>query len=436
VVIGGTARVAGKVQDVVVSIFGNAEISGEVGGEVVSVLGSVKALNGAKIAGDVVAVGGTITQAEGAEIDGEKQPFDFLNEEQIAGLKNWLYQCVVKMRPLAPQVGWVWILAGIFFLFYLLVAVLFQRPIAACVDELDRRPATTFLVSIVTMLLLPLIVAMLAATGLGLIVVPFILAAVVLGGIAGKVAILEWLGFKLVRAFGKDLEAKPAFALVIGSLLVCVLYIIPILGIIMFTVLSSWGLGSAVLATLGSFKREQPPRPTQTLEPLPMGMTPGGTVPNGTIPYAAPETGTGSTVAAESPAPTQPPLVMDYNLPKATFWERMGAGLLDLVLVGFLNAIVGGPPLGFILALAYFAGMWAWKRTTVGGIVVGLRVARMDGKPVTFAVALVRALGGAFSMCVLFLGFLWIAWDRDRQGWHDKLAGTIVLRQPRGTPLV
>ena len=80
--------------------------------------------------------------------------------------------------------------------------------------------------------------------------------------------------------------------------------------------------------------------------------------------------------------------------------------------------------------------MWTWKGTTVGGIVLGLKVVRMDGKPVTLAVGLVRALGGAFSIMVIFLGILWIAWDREKQGWHDKLAGTVVLKQPRGTPLV
>ena len=109
----------------------------------------------------------------------------------------------------------------------------------------------------------------------------------------------------------------------------------------------------------------------------------------------------------------------------------MRAGFLDLVLVGVVGAMVGGPPLAFLVWLAYFAGMWTWKGTTVGGIVLGLKVVRMDGKPVTFAVGLVRALGGAFSMMVFFLGILWIAWDREKQGWHDKLAGTVVKRVPQ-----
>ena len=122
--------------------------------------------------------------------------------------------------------------------------------------------------------------------------------------------------------------------------------------------------------------------------------------------------------------------------PKASFWERMGAAFLDVALVGILGGIVHATPLGLLVALAYFAGMWAWKGTTIGGIVLGLKVVRLDGQPVTFVVALVRALAAAFSVFVLFLGFLWIAWDSDKQGWHDKIAGTVVVRLPRGTPLV
>jgi uncharacterized RDD family membrane protein YckC len=65
-----------------------------------------------------------------------------------------------------------------------------------------------------------------------------------------------------------------------------------------------------------------------------------------------------------------------------------------------------------------------------------LKVVRLDGSPLTFAATLVRALAAAFSVVVLFLGFLWIIWDKEKQGWHDRIAGTVVVRLPRGLPLV
>jgi uncharacterized RDD family membrane protein YckC len=136
------------------------------------------------------------------------------------------------------------------------------------------------------------------------------------------------------------------------------------------------------------------------------------------------------------------PDVLAY--PKASLWERLAAGFLDIVLVSILTGVAhksllaffGGPPVWLVVSLAYFAGMWTWKGTTVGGIVLGLKVVRLDGGPLTFVVALVRALAAAFAVIILFLGFLWIAWDADKQGWHDRIAGTVVLRLPRGTPLV
>ena len=125
----------------------------------------------------------------------------------------------------------------------------------------------------------------------------------------------------------------------------------------------------------------------------------------------------------------------------------MGAAFLDLVAVGFitemahiplgfLQAFIGGPPVFFIVALAYFAGLWAWKGTTLGGIVLKLQVVRHDGGPLTFLVALVRGLAAAFSAVVFFLGFFWIGWDRDKQGWHDKIAGTVIVKTPKGMSLI
>jgi uncharacterized RDD family membrane protein YckC len=72
----------------------------------------------------------------------------------------------------------------------------------------------------------------------------------------------------------------------------------------------------------------------------------------------------------------------------------------------------------------------------VGGIVLNLQVVRQDGQPLNFLTAFVRSLAALFSALVFFLGFFWIGWDRDKQGWHDKIAGTVVVRVPKSTSLV
>ena len=115
----------------------------------------------------------------------------------------------------------------------------------------------------------------------------------------------------------------------------------------------------------------------------------------------------------------------------------MGALLIDIVLVGVIVSILNSPDEISIVALAsYGALMWKLKGTTVGGIVCGLKVVRRDGAEINWDTAIVRALGCFLSMVVAGLGFLWIVFDEDRQAWHDKIAGTLVIRTPRPESLV
>jgi uncharacterized RDD family membrane protein YckC len=460
VVIGGSARIHGKVQNAAVAIGGDLDIDGEVGQAAVAVLGNVNARTGAKINGDAVAVGGKVDVADGAKVSRTQQSVQL---PELKWLRSWFRHCVLLLRPLSLEVGWVWVVAGIFLLFYILIAALFPAPVAACANELSRRPATSFLVGMLTLLLIPFVILILAVTGVGLVVVPFILAALFLGTIVGKIGLLEWLGFKVGRQFaGQSLEVKPLLALLIGAALILLLYLIPVLGLLTFTVTRVWGLGAAVMAAFGGLRREMPEKPVppaapsgeptalstfpppapmtaeQSSNPGPVtnpglvsGLEPGRPpAPADNLKEPARAAQTQASVATLAPPPV--PEIVTY--PHAGFWERMGAGFLDVVLVCIAGSMVG--PFAPLVALAYFAGMWTWKQTTIGGIVLGLKVARLDGQPVSFAVALVRGLAAGFSIFVLFLGFLWIAWDKDKQGWHDKIAGTVVLKLPRGTPLV
>jgi uncharacterized RDD family membrane protein YckC len=57
-----------------------------------------------------------------------------------------------------------------------------------------------------------------------------------------------------------------------------------------------------------------------------------------------------------------------------------------------------------------------------------LRVVRIDGKPLEFAESLVRGLTGIVSLAVVGLGFFWMLRDPDRQTWHDRVAGTYVVK--------
>lgn len=84
-----------------------------------------------------------------------------------------------------------------------------------------------------------------------------------------------------------------------------------------------------------------------------------------------------------------------------------------------------------ILNMAYFTYFHGTLGRTPGKRLFGLRVLRPDGLPITPGTAFLRWAGYAVSFLPFLLGFVWVAVDRRKQGWHDKIAGTVVVRERR-----
>jgi uncharacterized RDD family membrane protein YckC len=59
---------------------------------------------------------------------------------------------------------------------------------------------------------------------------------------------------------------------------------------------------------------------------------------------------------------------------------------------------------------------------------MNIKVARTDGASLTIGTGIVRYIGFLLSTVVIFLGVLWVLWDPNKQGWHDKIANTVVVR--------
>lgn len=88
--------------------------------------------------------------------------------------------------------------------------------------------------------------------------------------------------------------------------------------------------------------------------------------------------------------------------------------------------IVAG--LTLLLLVLNFVVLAGTGGQTAGMRILGVYIVRLDGTPFTFKHAAVRHLiGYPLSMAAGFLGFLWMLWDPRQQGWHDKLARTIVV---------
>ena len=129
----------------------------------------------------------------------------------------------------------------------------------------------------------------------------------------------------------------------------------------------------------------------------------------------------------------------------AGFWMRFVAWIIDQICVALglwgifsllrllypatLYQQVSGATTSFILLALYYVILTAVRGQTVGKIALGIRVVGKDGEAPGLGYAVLREVVGKFiSAIALFLGFLWIGCDKEKQGWHDKIAGTRVIK--------
>ena len=128
----------------------------------------------------------------------------------------------------------------------------------------------------------------------------------------------------------------------------------------------------------------------------------------------------------------------EFALEYAGFWVRLGAGVIDFLTLGFMVMIIAylflAPAIwvtsGLVVSVAYFVGFWIWRGQTPGKMALGIKVIRTDSSPVKWQCALCRFLGYIVSALTLFIGFIWVAFDGHKQGLHDKLADTYVVKLP------
>ncbi len=124
------------------------------------------------------------------------------------------------------------------------------------------------------------------------------------------------------------------------------------------------------------------------------------------------------------------------DMPLADLGTRFVALLIDGIILGIVTALLSGGgrnTLGggasFVVGLAY---QWYFltqqNGQTLGKRIMNIRVVKTNGAPLTFADVLVRYIGYYVNSFAIMIGWIWAFFDADRQGWHDKLASTIVIR--------
>jgi uncharacterized RDD family membrane protein YckC len=460
----GSSRVpTGEVGDVVISILGNSYINTRVRGEVVAVLGNVELGPKAVIDGDVVCVLGSFIRDPGAEVNGQINHIGTgVNFDGFEGLHAWIDQCLKYGRPLAfgPNLMWAWWIAIGFLVFYIFVAALFSRTVERCVRTLEERPGYSLLTALLVTLITPLAAVVLLMTVIG---TPALAIFLLIAGMFGKLVMLAWIGSRLTRFGGEGPFARPAMAVLVGGIIVLGLYTIPIVGFLVAKLLSWLGIGVVVYTIILTLKKDRSvpaaavaaafvPNPvTPTAFVSPAVSTPSGTASAGfsgataaTAPTAAPAftpppSPTGEPAGVPPPMLTAAPVIISAaTLHRAGFWIRIAASVLDALVVGVAVKLLPNiiEP-NFLLAYAaYCVVLWGLKGTTIGGIVCNLKVVRLNDQRVDWSTALVRALSGFLSFFAAGIGFIWVAFDDQRQSWHDKIAGTTIVHVPKGVSLV
>ncbi len=131
------------------------------------------------------------------------------------------------------------------------------------------------------------------------------------------------------------------------------------------------------------------------------------------------------------------------------FWARVAASIVDnlliiLVTLPLLYAVYGQQYfvsedmnqgimdilISYVLPAVAVLLFWNYKQATPGKMMFNARIVDADtGEKPSTGQWIIRYLGYIPSMLVFGLGFLWVAWDKRKQGWHDKMAGTVVVYQ-------
>jgi uncharacterized RDD family membrane protein YckC len=141
--------------------------------------------------------------------------------------------------------------------------------------------------------------------------------------------------------------------------------------------------------------------------------------------------------------------MQDQEFEYVGFWPRVGASLIDCIIqllvtfpllfavygwgyFRYTDSLIAGPAdflISWVLPFIAVILFWLYKQATPGKMVVSAHVVdARTGKTISTGQAIGRYLGYFVSMLPLGLGIFWVAFDSRKQGWHDKLAGTVVIR--------
>jgi uncharacterized RDD family membrane protein YckC len=103
---------------------------------------------------------------------------------------------------------------------------------------------------------------------------------------------------------------------------------------------------------------------------------------------------------------------------------------IQAALRDFFGLWIGLIGITWLLHFLYLVIFWSWQGGTIGQLLLGIQVRReADGQRIGIGTSILRYIGYIISIWVFYLGLIWVAFDARKQGWHDKIAGTLVIRR-------
>ena len=137
--------------------------------------------------------------------------------------------------------------------------------------------------------------------------------------------------------------------------------------------------------------------------------------------------------------------VFENEFEPVGFWPRVGAYILDQLILGAAGYLIfGAPPnattfpeiihlmgarmgYSFLISTIYYVGLNGYFGATLGKMVIGARIVRADGSKIGFGIAFLRMLATIVSSLTLGIGYLMVAFREDKRALHDLIVGTRVI---------
>jgi hypothetical protein len=380
----------------------------------VAVASQARFEEGAVVNGDFSSVLSAVEHDKDLQVNGSRYNLDFLPASTATNLGQWLTGTIFFLRPMSPDsfISWFWALSVLGLC--LAIGHFFPKPVAETGAILRGRAPASFLCGLAIVPAAALLCFLLLMTVIGALAIPLVLAAVFALALVGNAVVFQLIGQRIAPQMSNQ-KYPTLIWIALGAIICWVVYCIPVIGFLAGSIVLLAGLGSFTLYLIDRSKNR-----------VPVAQLPAGTP-----------------AAVESPKPTAPParlaapLAVARTAPSVTFWPRLGANAIDLVIILALISLFHVHRVFLPAWVLYRFATYVWRSATIGELALNLRVQRFDGTLITgdYGTAVVRALSSLLSLLPLGLGFFWTLFDPARETWHDKITNTqVVSTRPTAAP--